>query len=201
MELQEYRDKCEKRIGWALQELGRRPGSHELQSMARLIVDATTGPYRYFHTPDHLFMVAGEEDPVEVLAGLYHDLLYFQVDKSIFLNLASMVAGVVRQDGDHLVIHAEEMLKDDVCVQLVLAVFGFKPGETLQPFAGQNEFLSALAAMEQLRPYLSLADLARVTVCIELTIPFRQPPDESHPGAAEGLFSAYVRQTNSSRSA
>ena len=146
--------------------------------MARLIVDGTTGPWRYFHNPEHLFMVAGEDDPVEMLAGLYHDLLYVQVDRAIFLNLACLISSVVFQDQDKLVLRAETHLADDPEIALTKAIFDVKPGQILDPKAGQNEFLSALVAARVLAPYLDPATLAQVLACIELTIPFREPNDQ-----------------------
>ncbi len=175
MDLQRYLERCTKRLGWALEGLGASPSRRQLQRMARLIVEGTTGPHRHFHTPEHLFMVAGEDDPVEVLAGLYHDLLYVQVDRSIFLNLACAIAGVVRQDGDHLAIREAEDLPALPEVSLVIHLFGFEPGQALEPQGGQNEFLSAMVAARELSQHLSLAEIARVAACIELTIPFRPP--------------------------
>ena len=182
----DYLRKTEERLGWALGELGRRPPLDELKELSRLIVDGTTGRWRYFHNPDHLFMVAGEVDPVEVLAGLYHDLLYVQVDRTIFLNLACQVSAVVAQEEDRLVIRSREMLPDVLAIALSMAVFGFEPGQSLDPLEGQNEFLSAVVAARVLDPYLEIADLARVLACVELTIPFRGK-DASGLDPAEAL--------------
>ncbi len=183
----EYLRKTEERLSWALGELGANPPLEHLTELSRLIVDGTSGRWRYFHNPDHLFAVAGEEDPVEVLAGLYHDLLYVQVDQAIFLNLACQVSAVVAQDGDRLMIRTEDALPDVLAIALSMAVFGFEPGQILDPQLGQNEFLSAVVAARVLDPYLEIADLARVLACIELTIPFRRP-DAEGLSPAEGLM-------------
>ena len=183
----DYLRKTEERLGAALEQLGERPPAHTLASMAKLIVDGTTGPWRYFHTPDHLFMVAGDEDPVEMLAGLYHDLLYVQVDRTIFLNLACQISAVVYQNGDKLFIRSGKHLPDDLALSLTMALFDFTPGQMLDPLAGQNEFLSAVVAARVLAPLLNLADLAGVLACVELTIPFRKRDSEGN-GPSELLF-------------
>ena len=45
------------------------------------------GPWRFFHNPEHIFDVRGDEDAIEVIAALFHDIVYVQVDHSINFNV------------------------------------------------------------------------------------------------------------------
>jgi hypothetical protein len=48
-----------------------------------------------------------------------------------------------------------------------------RQGQTLSPFAGQNEFLSAVIAGKCLEPFLPASTIVQIAACIEATIPFR----------------------------
>jgi hypothetical protein len=149
-----------------------------LESIAALIVQTMTGPWRYFHTPDHIFEVGGSEDAIEVLAALFHDIVYVQVDRGIHFNLAHFLAPFIEQDGDQLRIRPQGEMPDDPDVALVTDLFGFAPGQVLSPFGGQNEFLSAIVAVKVLRPWLASRWLAQIIACIEGTIPFRRSSEQ-----------------------
>ncbi|HZX00624.1 MAG TPA: hypothetical protein VFF45_00105 [Bacilli bacterium] len=56
-----------------------------------------TGPWRYFHTPNHIFEVGGTDDPIEVLAALFHDIVYVQVDRGIQFNVAHFLTPFIVQ--------------------------------------------------------------------------------------------------------
>jgi len=45
------------------------------------------GPWRFFHNPEHIFDVGGNKDAIEVIAALFHDIVYVQVDRSINFNV------------------------------------------------------------------------------------------------------------------
>ncbi|MEO6861985.1 MAG: hypothetical protein ABI180_10715 [Microcoleus sp.] len=51
------------------------------------------GPGRFFHTPEHIFHVGGNEEAIEVLAALFHDIVYLQVDRSINFNIEDFING------------------------------------------------------------------------------------------------------------
>jgi len=60
----------------------------------------------------------------------------------------------------------------DILLAIATSIFGFKSHQTLLPFAGLNEFLSAMLACRELEKSLTLKQLVRIVVCIEATIPF-----------------------------
>jgi hypothetical protein len=177
MDPQHYISKCHAELKSAVTALGGDGASPRLEGMAELIIQSMTGPWRSFHTPEHIFEVGAGGTPVEVVAALFHDLVYAQVDSGIHVNLARYVAPYVREGDKGLVIDP----KDDAPTQdleLVMTLFGFARGQVLSPFAGLNEFLSALLAVRVLEGVLSKPVCAQIAACIEATVPFRSPqPD------------------------
>src|SRR5262245_15991491 len=79
--------------------------------MADLIICEMTVPWRFFHTPEHIFEVGDTDDPMEVIAALFHDLVYIQVDAGIQLNISVHVSPFVRERGSVLQILNEAKLR------------------------------------------------------------------------------------------
>jgi hypothetical protein len=197
---QEYH-KCLEKLNWATDRLQVEVSDSQLQQIAELIVQPMTGPWRYFHTPDHIFEVGGSTDPIEVLAALFHDLVYVQVDQSVNFNLAYYISPLIKEvkpikggGKEHLKIRDRSELPPDSIFLLVISVFGFTPGQQLSPFAGQNEFLSAIVAAKALEPFLEAKILVQVIACIEATIPF-QMPSEDGLTASDRLYKR-LQETN-----
>lgn len=177
MDSNAYMAQCQDHLRGAVAALGGNAQAPGLGEIADLIIRSMTGPWRSFHTPEHIFDVGRGGSPIEVIAALFHDLVYVQVDSGIHVNLSRYLAPYVREDQQALLIDAEPEAKD-IGMRLAMALFGFQTGQALSPFAGQNEFLSAVVAVKALEGLLHWRDLARVVVCIEATIPFRGPmPD------------------------
>ena len=178
MSLEQYQQQCQEKLTWAVEKLQIEVDSQQLQEIAALIVQTMTGPWRYFHTPTHIFAVGGSEDPIEVLAALFHDIVYVQIDHSVHFNLAYYLAPFIKQIQAKLVIRESHQLPADEVVELVMIIFGLAPGQVLSPFGGQNEFLSALVAAKALEKLLPLPIIAQVVAGIEGTIPFRAPTEQ-----------------------
>ncbi|MEG4322574.1 MULTISPECIES: hypothetical protein [unclassified Microcoleus] len=164
---------CLERLIWAIDRLKVEVEPSELARIAELIVQPMTGPWRFFHTPEHIFDVGGNEDAIEVLAALFHDIVYVQVDRSINFNVSYYITPVTKEVNKQLQIREQSELSADATFEMVMLVFGFVPGEVLNPFGGQNEFLSALVAAKSLEPFLKREQLLQISACIEATIPFR----------------------------
>lgn len=173
MELFGEQRRCLDCLVSSIEQLGGRVDIAKLEQIAELIIQTMRGPWRYFHTSEHIFEVGGSIDPIEVLAALFHDLVYVQVDQGVSFNISSALCPFVREVRSQLVIRDETELANDAMYQLVASVFGFAPGKILSPFAGQNEFLSAVIAGKSLEPFLSASTIAQIAACIEATIPFR----------------------------
>jgi hypothetical protein len=173
MELFGEQKRCLDCLVTSIDQLGGRVELAKLEQTAELIIQTMRGPWRYFHTSEHIFEVGGSVDPIEVLAALFHDLVYVQVDQGVGFNISSAICPFVKEVRSQLVIKDQTQLPNDTMYQLVATVFGFVPGQTLSPFAGQNEFLSAVIASKCLEPFLPASQIAQIAACIEATIPFR----------------------------
>ncbi|MEG4817617.1 hypothetical protein [Microcoleus sp. K5-D4] len=191
MELLAEQKRCLDCLVSSIEQLGGRVDIPKLEQIAELIIQTMRGPWRYFHTSEHIFEVGGSVDPIEVLAALFHDLVYVQVDQGVSFNISSALCPFVKEVRSQLVIRDETELPDDAMYHLVASVFGFIPGKTLSPFAGQNEFLSAVIAAKSLEPFLPASTIAEITACIEATIPFR-PVSPSGLSAIELLHERLV---------
>ncbi len=181
----DYNQQCLDKLTTAMAQLQVNVAPVQLQKITELIVQTMTGPWRYFHTPEHIFAVGGSDCPIEVLAALFHDVVYVQVDQSVNFNLTYYIAAFVRQEGEHLLIREADELSLDPTFEMVQQIFDFSVGQTLSPLAGQNEFLSALVAAKVLEPILSPEIIVQIVACIEATIPFRQ-------SNAEGLTNSDI---------
>lgn len=173
-------EECSKRLASIAGALGVDPTSPALAPVAEIVIQSMTGVWRRFHTVHHVFQVGGDDDPVEQLAGLFHDVVYLQVDQRIPLNLAARLTPYVREvialDGsgsEKLRIRDAADCADDAEFLAVRRLFGLDFGDELPPFSGLNEFLSALVAAKVLAPVFEPAVIVQVIACIEATIPFR----------------------------
>ncbi|MBE9115352.1 hypothetical protein IQ249_05505 [Lusitaniella coriacea LEGE 07157] len=187
MSFEKDHQQCLEKLVWATHELQVDIDRVKLSRIAELIVQTMTGPWRYFHTPEHIFEVGGTDNAIEVLAALFHDLVYVQVDKSVNFNLTYYISPFIRQIKEKLYIRDRHELPQDTMCEMVMEVFGFAPGRELSPFAGQNEFLSGLICAKVMEPFISSSLILQIVACIEATIPFR-PPSKEGFSASEQLY-------------
>ncbi len=173
MSYEQDREQCLDKLVWATQKLGMTVDPEQLSQIADLIVQTMTGRWRYFHTPEHIFMVGGDDDPIEVLAALFHDVVYVQVDQFVNFNLSYYIAPYVREVQGQLFIRNAKELPNDRIFDLVIEIFNMTPGQALSPMTGQNELLSALVAAKVFEHSLPLAIVVQIVTIIEATIPFR----------------------------
>ncbi|HEY9621547.1 MAG TPA: hypothetical protein V6C78_14390 [Crinalium sp.] len=195
MGLEQDRERCLESLIWATKRLHGKVDLTQLSKIAELIIQTMTGPWRFFHTPEHIFEVGGSVDDsgdaIEVLAALFHDLVYVQVDQGISVNISRYIAPFIKEvltdETNKLMIRDEAELPQDPMFKLVANIFGFSAGQALSPMAGQNEFLSALIAAKAFQDVLPPNILAEIVACIEATIPFR-PRLESGICASDRLY-------------
>lgn len=169
---------------------------HDVSRMASVVHTCMSQDGRVYHRTEHvfdLFRTAGE-DPIATLAGLFHDVVYTQVDDGFSACIASLLMPLIHHNlttneymtaskGEFATLlpsstsqtssisasSASRLLVDMV---LHVPVFGFTYGQTIPPGAGLNEYLSALVAVLLLATYCSRVQLLQVAMCIEATIPF-----------------------------
>lgn len=149
----------------------------DLERMAVLVHRVMSRQSRQFHTLEHVFGFVEGADPETVLAAVFHDLVYYQVDEGLPPEIEELLGSSIRREGERLFLR-EEGGREGEWARLCREVFGFGPEEALDFSSGLNEYLSALSMMKLLGPHLGAARLVAVAACIEASIPFRGPDGE-----------------------
>ena len=153
--------------------LGASIPSIEIERLAIMIDKSMSPAIRSYHNTHHVFSLTDGSNPLLSLAALYHDVVYFQVDRGFSPEITELITPYIQQK--ELAFHIVDAINpNDRMVLLTLKIFGFEPGQKLIPSAGMNEFLSAIVLVKSLEEILSDKDLVKITVCIEATIPFIQ---------------------------
>lgn len=170
----------------ALHELGSAATTEEIEQWGFSIHAALSAAGREFHNHDHVVDLIGEGDPLEVIAALYHDSVYIQVDLGPPRSMRADLAGLIAPEpaSSRRPSESDAQVESRVGWVLqpaaagpvtgdVLAVFGRKVGDVVTPTTGLNELSSALVMAVQLADALDRPQRIAVAACIEQTIPFR----------------------------
>jgi hypothetical protein len=158
----------------ALHELGSMVDIADIERWGFSIHAALSASGRQFHNHEHVIDIARHGDPVEVIAALYHDAVYIQVDHGPPRSMhAEMDRVLGPAEGGYRVLPAalDEQVTSDV-----LVVFGCQVGDIVTLTTGLNELASALVACLQLEEALDRVQRIGLAACIEQTIPFRLDP-------------------------
>lgn len=160
----------------------------ELERMSIMIYESMSISSRNYHSVQHVFDISKDMlHPIPILSALFHDCIYFQVDKRLTKAQEELLQGTYSEDDKgNLVFTASAEDCDDELLKLVEFLFTFKPGQRIEK--GLNEFLSALVAVRSLKNFLPKNLLAEIACCIEATIPFRSPNPETKLEPMEHLF-------------
>lgn len=164
--------RCRDWLAWALETLEAPASALLLDSLSELIWSTVTGRGRLFHNAEHILHLAEGDDPLCTLAALFHDSIYVQVDWGLAPEVQAHLTPFLVWHGGALCLRPAAELRriaDSACASLL---FGLDHGEP-QPAERFNEFLSALLAVQCLKPLLPQATLAELVVAIEASIPFR----------------------------
>ncbi|OYT92128.1 MAG: hypothetical protein CFE43_10385 [Burkholderiales bacterium PBB3] len=145
----------------------------ESERFAVLVHQSMNSKRRVYHRVEHVFPMCVDMQPIQVLAALFHDVVYFQLDGGFPPGTQHLLQDVASEHLGDLTLHAG--LPEDTAFQVCVALFNFQAGQTLPPYGGTNEFLSAVVAARLLAPHLDLESLIAIVACIEATIPFRAP--------------------------
>jgi hypothetical protein len=97
MDFEENYQQCLDKLLWVNEQLEVKIPPAQLSKIAKLIVQTMTGVWRYFHSTEHIFEVGGYRDAIEVLAALFHDIVYVQVDGSVNFNLTYYLTPFIRE--------------------------------------------------------------------------------------------------------
>lgn len=144
----------------------------EAEKIGTIIFLAMENTHRKFHNSNHILQVCQDMSPLQTLAGLFHDIVYYQIDGDFPPNSHDLLSQFIDVKTEGLYIRNEITTHDIFNVSL--SVFGFQKGQKLEIFGGQNEFLSTLLGGLLLEKYISLSLFMSFAACIEATIPFRK---------------------------
>jgi hypothetical protein len=145
----------------------------DIEAMAVLVHSAMESPRRRYHCSEHALALCEGLNPRQVLAAVFHDLVYYQLDNGFPVRATHWLTPLVSRQSDDLVLL--QVSDQDRGMHLCFQIFGFQAGQVLPLFRGMNEFLSAAVAVRLLEPHLAPSDLIAVVACIEATVPFRAP--------------------------
>jgi hypothetical protein len=178
----------------------------QLEYWSTLIYESMSASSRDFHGIDHVFQVSGDmgdkdrsndnndgssppdrarNQAVQTISAFFHDTIYYTVDGGLSDEQSKLLEGVIAEDNADGSVHLSDNAYDsddpaDVPMAMLLGVFGFRPGQKLNPFGGLNEFLSAALFIRCLQDVLPLEHLFRIAACIEATVPFRKADEEGN---------------------
>lgn len=156
----------------AITNLGASPQPRDLERPVFVVHEALAGQSREFHSHEHVLTMTNGASPIETLAGIFHDVVYVQVDRGFPGAIGEMLRPLLAPiDGTGYRVSLAVL--DDPLTAMVARIFDRAPGDELSPFAGLNELASALVAVKCLAPFLSRGQLAHIAAGIEATIPFR----------------------------
>jgi len=156
----------------------------KVQKMSNLIQESMSVSSRNFHSVQHVFDVAENlTDPVAILAALFHDCVYYNIDGGLSKmqaeKLKNALVEIPSDKGTILRIPVSD--NGDELLLLVLYIFGLEFDQVMTPFTGLNEYLSAMICVRELKQLLPSMVLAELAICIEATIPFRPLIDGNTP--------------------
>ncbi len=180
-----YRDRVVQELKKALHQLECDPSDEAVDVLAALIFHSMTTSKRVYHAIPHIFDLiteAHKDDPIHVLAALFHDIVYLAIDHQLSEQQAAFVRNIVEETTQP---NAPSRIRwigpchseSSSLIYAVDKVFDLERNEDDEFTAkGLNEFLSALImtkALEEHVPLLSARALFEIILCIEATIPFR----------------------------
>jgi hypothetical protein len=144
----------------------------DVEHIAIVVYDSMSNPGRNFHNINHIFDVAEGVTGTAVLAAIFHDIIYYQVDRKFPFRVELTVL-------EHIEIKAEQFFikpTDNDLYKKLYIIFGVNPGDALNVFNGLNEFLSAIVAVSLLGSIITEIESLKLIGYIEATIPFRKSP-------------------------
>lgn len=142
-----------------------------IEELSVMIHSSMTTQTRSFHTLEHVFHLAETPDPIRCLAALFHDLVYYQIDRGFPAPIQKTLAPYFLEGNG---VRLAQIAPTDRAARLTCDVFGYVAGQTLSPFTGLNEFASALCMNLALQDILPESSRLSIAACIEATIPFRE---------------------------
>lgn len=145
-----------------------------LEELAVTVHKAMSVEGRHYHTPEHVLSLANPGNPIQTLAALFHDLVYYQIDRGFSPEVLEIIwpyIGFTDSGDPELTFPGEDA--DDFCYRVAMDIFDFSAGQILYSSPGFNEFLSALVMAKKLKSLVPQKILLQAMAYVEASIPFR----------------------------
>lgn len=147
--------------------------------LAKIIFESMNTQGRLYHGIQHVFDISKTmQEPIVILAALFHDVIYFSIDKALTAEQQQLLDVVLNPEKTQQPTLAD-VIEDPVAMKVV-DLFNFTPGDELKK-CGSNEFLSTIVGVRALSKWLSDRELIQLAACIEATVPFRPFVDDKSP--------------------
>lgn len=144
----------------------------DIEELSLLVYNQLSSAKRQFHNTKHVLKVCEPlKNPLEVIAALFHDIIYYQVDSKIPSQHLENIKSLVDLENTHEP-KIREDFPNDKWFSFCLDIFNYETGKIIS-ISGMNELLSAYIASLVLSPFLNDIQTITVIVAIECTIPFR----------------------------
>jgi hypothetical protein len=156
----------------AVDELGIPMPLRDVERIGIMVNKAMSTQARSFHTAEHIFNLVRSGKPLQTMAAIFHDIVYFTIDEGFIPEIESILERYIYIQ-DRKVFIREDLDPETICVRGALGVFGFQPGDELPAFGGMNEFLSTLVFIHEFQHSMDHPSLLEAIAYIEATIPFR----------------------------
>ncbi len=182
----------------ALRSLGVTPRPSDVERWGLSVHSALSSMARQFHSHEHVMELAHGVAPLEVIAALYHDVVYVQVDGKLPPSMNELLGPLFDRVETGWAIREDALATP--ATREVLAVFGKQPGDVLGPTSGLNELASAFVVALHLGELLPHEAIVAIAACIEATIPFRADPGGELAvrlrslGVPEGMLAEHVER-------
>lgn len=156
-------------------QLSRNIDDSKVEEIGISIYQVMSARYRKYHDTNHILSMCEGMGPIEIIAAIFHDTVYLQVDKRIHPLLKPYLAEFEIDEKYECTLPD---FKNDQLLILAAQIFQVEKGQRLNPFNGLNEFLSAVSGARIIQNIISEWELIQVIACIEATIPFRKKNSE-----------------------
>lgn len=168
----------------------------EVERIGIMVNKAMSTHARSFHTAEHIFNLCRPGKPLQTMAAIFHDIVYYTIDLAFIPEIESILLPYIdmRKEGIFIRDDVDQNAQGICCA---LEIFGFSTGSQLPAFTGMNEFLSALVYVHEFSQYMSIPQLMEVCAYIEATIPFRAPNADGETSAQ--VLARRLHQFNDTR--
>jgi len=112
----------------ALTALGASPQPRDLERPVFAVHEALAGQSREFHSHEHVLTMTSGASPIETLAGLFHDVVYVQVDRGFPGGIGEMLRPLLMPiDGTGYRVSLAVL--EDPLTAMVARIFDRAPGD------------------------------------------------------------------------